>query len=368
MWRYHNPVEVHCGIGALDQLSGLLGSRRAVLITIPEAEALGWTARIRAGLGDRLAGVHACVQPNPDVQWLAPMFEDLWARHADTECLIALGGGSAIDCAKAMLTPTASGRFDEVLQQLRAGHGLPRGAHKALIAIPTTAGTGSEVTPWATVWDSAAQQKYSLQLPWSWPEAALIDATLMRSLPAEATRASALDALSHALEAIWNVNRNPVSNALALSAVRTVMATLPGLLQRLDDIGLRASIATAALQAGLAFSNTKTALAHSLSYGITLEHGVAHGIACSFSLGHVARLAIGHDPEVDRLLAEATQTSDASAAASAIDRFLESVGVSTRAQDHGVADSAWQGLIDKALKGPRGLNFIGRPGTAPAAA
>jgi alcohol dehydrogenase class IV len=145
---------------------------------------------------------------------------------------------------------------------------------KALIAVPTTAGTGSEVTPWATIWDAADGRKYSLHRPWTWPQAAIIDPGLMLSLPPGATLASGLDALSHALEAIWNVNRNPVSASLAAAAARDIVMTLPALMRHPDDLPLRERMAVAALQAGLAFSNTKTALAHSLSYDITLQHGV----------------------------------------------------------------------------------------------
>ena len=98
-----------------------------------------------------------------------------------------------------------------------------------MIAVPTTAGTGSEVTPWATLWDrtSAQPKKYSLHLNETWPQAALVDPELTLSLPETVTRNSGLDALSHALESIWNVNSNPISDTLAVEAARTVLATLP---------------------------------------------------------------------------------------------------------------------------------------------
>jgi hypothetical protein len=176
-----------------------------------------------------------------------------------------------------LICHTPGGRFADLLALLKQGGQLGAGGHKALIAIPTTAGTGSEVTPWATIWDQAAGQKYSLHQSCTWPEAAVIDAELMTSLPAGATLASGLDALSHALESIWNVNRNPVSMALAVQSARRTLATLPALMQDLGNAQLRSEMAEAALMAGLAFSNTKTALAHSLSYDITLQHGVPHG-------------------------------------------------------------------------------------------
>jgi alcohol dehydrogenase class IV len=104
MWTSYNPVDVHAGCGSLKALPRLLGARRAVLIAFPEATGLGLVERIHGLLGERLAGVETGVLPNPDVAWLAPMYERLWRDHADVDCVIALGGGSVIDCAKVMLT------------------------------------------------------------------------------------------------------------------------------------------------------------------------------------------------------------------------------------------------------------------------
>ncbi len=357
MWIYHNPVSVHAGINILSRLSAVVANRRALLITFPEAAALGIEQLVTSLIGDRLVGIENAVQPNPDVSWLATMYERIWQRHADVECIIAIGGGSVIDCAKVMLTPTPSDKFDELLAHLRDGSPLSGNGAKALIAIPTTAGTGSEVTPWATVWDAAAGKKYSLHCPWTWPQTAMVDPKLMLTVPAATTLASGLDALSHALEAIWNVNRNPVSSSLAFGAAREIFATLPTLMTRLGDLNLRERMASAALQAGLAFSNTKTALAHSLSYDITLMHGVTHGIACSFSLPYVMQLAFGKDERVDALLLQIFDTTDVDAAVVRLRAFLESLGVSTDPASYGV-DGDLNGLVQRALQGPRGRNFI----------
>ena len=186
MWTYHNPVHTHVGRNNLNQLPDLLAGRNCLLVTFPEAEGLGLVQRVRALLGSQLRGVIDSIAPNPDVQWLAPLYEQVQRDHADVPVIVALGGGSAIDSAKALLCATPSGRFSELLSILKQGEKLPHGLHKHLIAIPTTAGTGSEVTPWATIWDQAEGQKYSLHQQCTWPEAAVIDAELMTSLPAGA--------------------------------------------------------------------------------------------------------------------------------------------------------------------------------------
>ena len=114
-WTFHNPVDVRAGNGALAQLPRLVGARDALLIAFPEADALGLVGRVRELLGDRLVAVETDIRPNPDLCWLAPLYERLWREHRDARCVVALGGGSSIDCAKAMLTATPSGRFDELL-------------------------------------------------------------------------------------------------------------------------------------------------------------------------------------------------------------------------------------------------------------
>ena len=358
MWTYQNPVHISVGCKSLDQLPALLNGRSCLLVTFPEAQALGLVQRVHTMLGAQLRGVIDSIAPNPDVQWLAPLYEQVQREHADVPVIVALGGGSAIDSAKALICHTPSGQFADLLAVLKQGGSLPSAGHKALIAIPTTAGTGSEVTPWATIWDQAGGQKYSLHQPCTWPEAAVIDAELMTSLPAGATLASGLDALSHALESIWNVNRNPVSMSLAVQSARRTMAALPALMNNLGSLPLRADMAEAALLAGLAFSNTKTALAHSLSYDITLQHGVPHGLACSFSLPLVLEMALGADPVADAALLSIFDASTPSVAIERLRAFLQGLGVATDPAHYGVAPDDWQAMVHKAASGPRGRNFI----------
>ncbi len=358
MHRFHNPVRTLAGIGALGELPMLLGERRALLLCFPEAHRHGLVDLVRQQLGSRLLGVIADVQPNPDVAELELLYPQVWqGPAAAADVLIALGGGSVIDSAKAVVVGTPSRQFLELRRWLREGQDFVPVQRKALIAVPTTAGTGSEVTPWATVWDREAQRKHSLHRADTWPEAAIVDPVLMRSLPAAVTVQSGLDALSHALEAIWNRHANPVSDALAVAAAQAIFATLPALLRAPADMVLRERMAVAALQAGLAFSNTRTALAHSLSYPMTLRHGVPHGIACSFTLPLVARLAIGRDAARDTVLAQALGPLDQ--AAERLENLLHALGVKTRFADYGVGPDEEAGLFEQALRGDRGRNFIG---------
>jgi len=355
--EFFNPVRSVYGAGSLSSLPDLLGARRAVIVTFPEARQLGLVGRLEQLLGERLAGVIEDVRPNPDVAELRALYEDFWRDPDRAEVLVAVGGGSAIDTAKALMVSTASGRFDELVQTLAAGKSFTPARVKTLFAVPTTAGTGSEVTPWATIWDREAQKKYSLHLRETWPSVALIDPQLMLSLPASVTLQSGLDALSHALESIWNVNANPVSDTFAVAAVHDVLDTLPRLMDNLADMDLRGRMALAALKAGMAFSNTRTALAHSISYEMTLRFGLPHGIACSFPLPLVLERAIGRDAGRDAVLQRALGPLDN--APTRLANFIEKLGVKTRFTDYGVSDEQAEQMVAHALTGARGKNFIG---------
>lgn len=356
--RYHNPVAIRFGAGAIQELPAILAGRRTVLVTFPEAQALGLVDRLRGILGAQLLAVEDRIEPNPDVGYLGAMYERFWREHADCETLIAVGGGSAIDTAKALMVGTPGGRFDDLVALLATGKAFVPHRVKKLIAVPTTAGTGSEVTPWATIWDREAGKKHSLHLPETWPEAALVDPDLMLTLPTSVTLQSALDALSHAMEAIWNVNANPISDTFAVAAAREAMATLPALLKAPADRALRSRMALAALKAGMAFSNTKTALAHSISYEMTLRFGLPHGIACSFTLPMVLERAIGRDAGRDAVLA-AVFDGDLAQAPGRLRDFLERAGVATEFSAYGVEEADSRRMVTQALDGVRGKNFIG---------
>jgi alcohol dehydrogenase len=227
-----------------------------------------------------------------------------------------------------------------------------------LIAVPTTAGTGSEVTSWATVWDTENAKKYSLARSDLYPTHAVIDPELMRSLPLDQTISTGLDALSHALESIWNINLNPVSANFAVSAAKSVMQHLVPLSKNLDDLVLRTHMAEAATTAGLAFSNTRTALAHSLSYPVTLHHGVPHGVACSFMLPDVMRSAVGASAACDETL-KRVFGEDLDAGVDQLTSLLSDLGIDGDPGSFGVTSDDWNSWINDAIDGARGKNFIG---------
>jgi phosphonate metabolism-associated iron-containing alcohol dehydrogenase len=355
IWSFHNPVRITFGEGALDRLPALLGGRRYLLVTYGEPHFAALAERIAATAGTPLAVIDG-ITPNPDFDSLSR----LTAQHAEAagqaEAIVALGGGSVIDAAKVFSASPKS--FALVERYLLTGKGADAFAFVPVLAVPTTAGTGSEVTSWATVWDTGGGKKYSLAHARLMPEHALVDPELMVAMPRGLTVSTGLDALSHALESIWNKNANPISADLAVSAASDVLTVLPPLAEDLASAELRRRMAKAALMAGLAFSNTKTALAHALSYPITLQQGVPHGLACSFTLPLVMASVIGADAAADAAL-KRIFGDDLTAGVARLAAFLEGLGVSTSPGDYGVSGADFRDLITGALEGERGRNFIG---------
>jgi len=354
-WSFHNPVRVTFGGGALGRISGVLDGRRYVLVTYDKFRFREIATRIIAEAGEPLVVIDD-VSPNPDFVGLAKSCARLGTRAEAPEAIVALGGGSVIDTAKVL--SASSGDFERVRRYLVDHEGEGALGSVPIIAIPTTAGTGSEVTSWASVWDPIAGRKYSLSRPNLYPEHALVDPELTVGIPRMLTVSTALDALSHSLESIWNVNANPVSTNFAVVAATEILEVLPSLVTDLGSFALRSHMARAALLAGLAFSNTRTALAHSLSYPITLRYGLPHGLACSFSLPMLLQAVIGHDIECDEGLRRIFG-GDLLAGVARLAGFLTDLGVSPSAEDHGVPREVFRDLIATAFVGERGRNFVG---------
>jgi phosphonate metabolism-associated iron-containing alcohol dehydrogenase len=355
-WSYTNPVQIVFGENAFASLSDRIAGRAYCLVTYSDAAIFAELEAKLASAAGPAAVVIRNVEPNPSYAALRSACRLLGEARVAPAVIVALGGGSVMDTAK-VLAATGDD-FSRVQDYVEGRSGPKILKYLPIIAVPTTAGTGSEVTSWATVWDTDNKKKYSLARPNLYPECAVIDPCLALGVPRGLTVSTGLDALSHALESIWNVNANPVSANHAVFAAREAIECLPRLAQDLGNLALRSRMARASLFAGLAFSNTKTALAHSLSYHLTLHHGVVHGIACSFSLPAVMRSVIGRSADCDAVLTQIFG-SDLEQGANRLADTLAQLGVSTRATDYGVTQAEWLTVIDDALLGERGRNFIG---------
>jgi phosphonate metabolism-associated iron-containing alcohol dehydrogenase len=356
---WHMPVKVIYGIGALERLSDIVAQRPCLLIAHANSVQGNWLRTLQEALSTSLIDTVIAPDGLPTVDIATTLCEQVWQALADVSdpIIVALGGGACLDLAKATAHRPGSGRPEHLMSWLRGETDQPALRPIPLIAIPTTAGTGSEVTRWATLWDvrPAVARKLSLESLHGYPEASLVDARVCLTCPTPVTRDSGLDALAHALEAIWNRNATPLTDALALSAAQSIIQALPHLLEAPHDLALRRAMSHAALQAGFAFSHTRTALAHALSYDLTLQQGLPHGLACAVWLPQVWRMAAGKDTTRDALLAQVF--GEAGDGDSLLGRWLSDLGVNCDA--YSVASAENKDRIESALHHPRGKNFIG---------
>ncbi len=362
-FEWHLPVRVHFGAGCSQRVFAQLGTRAVVVLALQPAQHMGLQARWQAQLGQQLLRWVTVPEGLPTLalaQALAAPVWDALAQRPDA-VLLAVGGGSVLDLAKLLRCRPPDGNFGHLRQALRGSAPWPPQPHAALWLVPTTAGTGSEVTRWATVWDTdtTPHQKRSLDETWGYAEQAFVDPTLALSCPPEVTRDCALDTLAHALEALWNHQANPVSNRLAVQAAQRVLQHLPPVLQQPQDTAGREQLALAALEAGMAFSQTRTALAHALSYALTLQQGVPHGRACAAWLPTAWALALGCSRTVDEQLAQVFGVP-AAEGLQQLRTWLLRLGVQEAPQAWGLNDAPQR--VQQALSSARGKNVIAAPG------
>ena len=353
MWQFQNPVKIYFANGSINYLDKALKGRKYAIVTYNNVFFDNLSQHISNSFDGCLAVLNQ-VRENPDVQDLGEICLAFRPYMDDVEVLIALGGGSVIDTTKALAV--AKGYSERVVRVLEANGKVD--SPLPIIAVPTTTGTGSEVTSWATIWDKKNNRKFSLNDPALYPEAAFCDPVLTQFLPIELTVQTSLDALSHAMESIWNKNSNPVSFVHAKQAIELILKVLPELPISSANLELREKMMLASLHAGLAFSNTKTSIAHNISYAVTLDKKVPHGIACSFTLPSVlasfneSQCAVAHN--LRQIFG-----SDLIEAANELRVWIESLGVHTTPEEYGYTQEQWLALVNDALQGERGKNFVG---------
>lgn len=242
------------------------------------------------------------VQYNPDIEYIYQIIKEL--ENFNFDYIIAIGGGSVIDTAKA-ISAIRNTSFDnkddlrDIIVEERYNH---HNNFTPIMAIPTTSGTGSEVTSWGTVWDFKNNKKYSIASFSLYPQKAIIDPELTISLSRELTAITGLDALSHAIESFWAKKTNVISRIYAIKSIEIITEALPNILYDLSNLELRRQMALGSLYAGLAFSNTKTTACHSISYPLTMMYGIPHGIAVSMTLGKIFDINKKHIVNVDELV------------------------------------------------------------------
>lgn len=304
MSRYYDffcPVKLLAGEQALEQLASeltSLGAHRPLLLTDKGVNATGLATLLARVLAEGELPVAAIWDEIPADSSTA-VVERIAKRYRELDCdsLVALGGGSVIDTAKAVNILTSMGG-DHLLDY--SGAGCLTRPLKPLAVVPTTAGTGSEVTLVAVIKDEASGRKVPFTSPFLLPQLAVLDPRMTQGLPLNITAATAMDAMTHAIEAFIGTAKNPVSDALALMAVEKIASALPQIIHDPQNKQLRLQLAEGSTLAGMAFSNSMVGLVHALGHSLGARCHLPHGLCMNLFLPTVLDY---NRPEVDSELA-----------------------------------------------------------------
>ncbi|WP_276796800.1 bifunctional acetaldehyde-CoA/alcohol dehydrogenase [Ruminococcus champanellensis] len=360
---------------ALEELGAVMHKQKAFIVTDSFLYQNGYTKSITDKL-DELGIRHATffdVAPDPTLACAKEGTKAMTAFAPD--CIIAVGGGSAMDAAKIMWVlyehPDAdfldmAMRFSDIRKRI---YTFPHMGEKAsFIAIPTSAGTGSEVTPFAVITDEATGTKYPLADYELMPNMAIVDADLMMHAPKGLTSASGIDAMSHALEAYASVMATDYTDGLALKAIQTIFDYLPRAYEKgAEDPAAREKMANAATMAGMAFANAFLGVCHSMAHKLGAFHHLPHGIANALMLDEVLRFnaaevptKMGTFPQYDHphTLARYAEIADflhipgkddtekLEGLIAKLDQLKEQIGIRKTIRDYGIDEAAFLESLD----------------------
>ena len=275
-----------------------------------------------------LKAAYGDISPNPDVEEVDRCAKMI--REEGIDFIVALGGGSSMDAAKAAATIALTD--DSIRKYHGTGEKVPQ-EHLPLIAIPTTAGTGSEVTCVSVLTDRKNKKKSPIVSDGFYPDVAIIDPELTYTMPPQVTAGTGIDVLSHAIEGYWSKGHQPICDALAIHAADLVFQYLYKAYKNPTDEEAREKMCEASVIAGLAFTLPKTTSSHACSFPLTNLHHIPHGEACGLTLDYFAR--INKDADGGRVLELAKELGfeDVDAMADAIHDLKASMGLRNDLKD-----------------------------------
>ncbi len=288
-YEFYNPVKIISGKGAVANITDelrQLDTNKALLITDKGIQKAGLVQKVVDAFDNsnvKLAGVFDDVPQDSSmkvINHIASLY-----RKERCDALIAIGGGSVLDTTKAV--NIVASYNDEDIHKYLGMDNLEKPLNN-FIAIPTTAGTGSEVTSACVIYDPDKDMKMTITSPFVYPNTAIIDPEMMMSMPPKITAATGMDALTHAIEAYTSLQKNPLSDAYSLSAVKMVFSYLTKAVENGRDEQARLIMANAATLAGISFSNAMVGVVHSVGHALGgvchLPHGIANSIALPFGM------------------------------------------------------------------------------------
>ena len=363
--RFYLPTEIVTGAGCFGELGRLarrLGSRALIIGSPGRRELLERAATLLAGSGIE-PSIWAEVQGEPTITAV----EDARARarDAEAELIVGIGGGSALDTAKA-----AAGLAHQpgAVAEYHTGRKLEPGRNLPFIAVPTTAGTGAEVTRNAVLIDPARGVKESIRDDSWFPALALVDPELTLSLPPAITACTGADALCQAIESCVSTGAGPLTDPLATEAIRRIGRSLARAVEQGKDLAARTDMLYGSLLAGIAMTNARLGAVHGLAHPLGARYGIPHGTVCGLLLPHVMAYNLPCAAEkyacVSGLLgldvSGLTTAAAAEQGVAHVRELLGRVGIPSHLAHYGVTEDAFDALAAEALA-QSSLHFNPRP-------
>lgn len=342
------PVDIRFGNGELEQLSLVIkdrGFKKGVLICDEFFVKNGKADAVLAANDGVLLEIFSDFEPNPTVEAVDKCVVCL--NKTDADFAVALGGGSALDCAKAACRICKSG--DSVTAFHTGGKPIKPEDGIGLIAVPTTSGTGSEVTCVSVLTDTKKNLKTPLGSPLLYPDVAIVDPQLTHGLPRSVTASTGLDALSHAMEGYWSIHHQPICDALAMSAAKLIFEHFSLVIKEPGNAQARENMSLASLMAGIAFSHPKTTAPHACSFPLTNQYGIPHGEACALTLDAFLRINAISQPERLHAFADYCGFNDVDAMADEIHYFKEMSGLRTTFSQAGITPDMFSDLAHMSM-------------------
>jgi alcohol dehydrogenase len=294
-YEFEWPVKIVAGDRALEHLAAevhRLGMKRILLLSDEGLERAGWVRLVRAQIPqDLFISEFARVPPDSDAALLTSLFARATEERIDG--LISLGGGSVLDSGKALSLMLARGSSD-----LRAVENFEIYTDRVLshIAIPTTSGTGSESSHSAVIKDGSHKRLIAGRA--LYPHTALLDPRIMQKMPMRLAIATGLDAWTHAWESLTSLQSNPISQAIARAALKSLARELPRLATHPSDLGLRLALAESASLAGIAFTHSMLGMAHALGHTLASLVPIHHGEAVTLFFPHSLSPLLSRCPQL----------------------------------------------------------------------
>ncbi|MFT4145414.1 MAG: iron-containing alcohol dehydrogenase family protein [Mobilitalea sp.] len=345
-FSYFMPTRVSYYAGASKHAADFIEGSSVLIISDPFLYKTGVAEAIGSSMSGKKVTYYNEIEPNPSCESVDKVTAA--AREAKADCIVGLGGGSALDVAKIVACLVDA---DGSIYDYYAGGSKTLSHRKAkLICIPTTAGTGSEVTNVGVYTNSKAGIKMPMVTDEFWADVAIIDPELTYTLPASVTASTGMDAFCHAIEAYWNKQSQPICDMLAMGALKAILENIKTAYEEPGNQEARGAMQVASLIAGMAFSQTRTTGIHAISFPLTTEFGASHGTACSITLPAFIRISEQGEPEKMRYLAAFLGYRSVAELADAVEALMVSMKMPVRLSEIGVKETDLEHITEVGLK------------------